>query len=56
MDTYISLGLIVLMLGGVWLVMRGINVPIERRVNPDFYRVYNEQEDRTETMFDRRDH
>lgn len=46
------------MLGLVWLVMRKLDIPTrsfnEERRNLDFYRLYNEMDDKTETMFDRR--
>lgn len=55
---YIELGLIVVMLAGAYLAMRGIRIdiaPAERR-HFDLYTPLNEMEDRTETLFDRRDH
>ena len=58
MHIYIELALIVLMLTTSWLVMRKtfIVLPVGERRGGDFYRSYNEQEDRTETMFDQRTH
>jgi len=54
----LKLGLIAFMLGLVWLVMRKLDIPTrsfnEERRNLDFYRLYNEMDDKTETMFDRR--
>jgi hypothetical protein len=53
-----QIGSIVVMLGLVWLITRGLDVPTrnvdKERRNVDFYRLYNEMDDKTETMFDRR--
>ncbi len=53
----INLILIATLLALAWLVMRGVEPiyikPAERRVM-DFYELYNDFDDRTETLFDRR--
>ena len=53
----INLILIAIMLALVWLVMRGVEPiyikPADRRVM-DFIELYNEFDDKTETLFDRR--
>lgn len=52
----VNLGIIAVLLLVVWWVMNGFTILLNRnRRGVDFYRLYNEQEDRTETMFDRRD-
>jgi hypothetical protein len=54
-----QLGLIALLLGLVWLVTRNLFIkvpnPNQERRKMDFYRTYNDLEDRTETMFDQFD-
>jgi len=51
-----QLGLIATMLALVWLVTRNlwIDVPNRERRSLDYIGAYNQTEDRTETMFDRR--
>lgn len=57
MEPFYNLIIIAVLLFLAWLVTRNLNVPaanMAERRNLDFYRAYNETEDRTETMFDRR--
>ena len=58
-ETIYCLGLMAIFLGLFWVSTRGLTIKCraldhERR-RTDFFRVYNEMEDRTETLFDRRE-
>lgn len=56
METWYYIGSILILLALAWWVMDGFRIPCRKgeRRKTDFYRIYNEQEDRTETMFDAR--
>jgi hypothetical protein len=56
METFVTLGIIAGLLGIVVWVMWGQELKVIKpdRRKIDIYRIYNEQEDKTETLFDRR--